>query len=72
MGQYPFKIMRHLKCFYCSKSIVIADNYFMFPLEVPYGNLFFHKECFSIANVNGNIVQYLNQNPQMLYNYLKR
>ena len=35
-------------CFYCDLIISEADNKFMYGLDRPYINLWFHKDCFKI------------------------
>lgn len=39
----------------------------MYPLERPYKNLFFHKECFN--EISTEIIQYLSVNLDRIYNY---
>ena len=71
MGQLSFKIMKHIKCFHCMKSISITDGYFMYPLEIPYCNLFFHRDCFVIANQDNDIIQYLTDKLEAIKKYTR-
>jgi len=40
----------------------------MFPLDIPYINLFFHKECFRLAGGYAGITVEVTQFPEMVYN----
>lgn len=59
----------HRICFYCGKEIAVGERYRLYPLDRPYANLFFHKEHFLL--VEPEIIQYLSQNPNKIYNYIE-
>jgi hypothetical protein len=51
----------NVKCFLCEKPIIVSEGYRMVPVEVPYGNVFFHVECVeSVKQNNPDIYSYLN------------
>jgi hypothetical protein len=57
-----------MDCFYCKKEIEEKDLKFMLAIEVPYCNLWFHRECYTV-NVKPQEVLYLAQNSEMIYTY---
>ncbi len=57
-------------CFYCSKEIQIEDKKRMVPVEIPYINLWFHKDCYDV--IKSTEVIYLSQNVQMILDYKER
>lgn len=58
-------------CFYCGEKITIDDQYQMLGLDVPYLNLFFHKNtCWK--NIYSNINLYLSENMEKLYNWIDK
>jgi hypothetical protein len=61
-----------MKCLYCivkEKNYPKIDktlaNYYMIPIEKPYRNIFFHKECLSKID---NILIFLTENVEIWYN----
>lgn len=51
-------------CPICTKEIYVGEK-FMYPIEVPYVNLWIHKTCrFNASNI-------IRENPQIVYNYLE-
>jgi len=40
----------------------------MYALDIPYVNLFFHKDCFLKLGGYGNIVLYVTENRKKVYN----
>lgn len=57
-------------CFYCDKEIEDSERYQFLGIDVPYLNLFFHKEtCWK--EVSGNINSFLTSNVEKVYNYKK-
>lgn len=54
--------MRNQTCFHCSKLIEDPLDYNMMPVEKPYINLFFHKNCFKIIGGYGKMSVYLTLN----------
>lgn len=57
-----------MECFYCSKEINSEHRKRLVPLEVPYGNLWFHRECYDIIKPEEEL--YLAQNSERCYTYL--
>ena len=55
------------KCFCEGKKKPIGREYFMYPLERPYMNLFFHKDCYQ--QIKGEILIYLPQNNDNMVKY---
>lgn len=49
-----------MKCFFCQDEIVKGDKKFWLPLEKPYTNLPFHRECYN--NIEENLLEYLKDN----------
>ena len=56
---------RDALCFYCNKLIV--GEYYLLGLDIPYVNLWFHKECFKL--VLPKLLLYLTENAERCYNY---
>lgn len=56
-----------LICFECKCEIATGTLKFMLPLEKPYTNLWFHRDCYN--KVKGEIEVYLAQNVERVYNY---
>lgn len=52
------------------KEIAVGYEYFMYPLDRPYANLFFHRACYK--EVEQNIVEFLAQNQKILYTYIEK
>lgn len=64
---------RKKKCFRClceGKDLEVGDEYFMYPLDRPYVNIFFHRACYK--EVEQNIVEFLAQNQKILYTYIEK
>jgi len=59
--------MANKLCFHCSSYITNLD-YKMYALDIPYVNLFFHKDCFLKLGGYGNIVLYVTENRKKVYN----
>lgn len=59
--------MKPKRCFKCDLDIDIHD-YKMYALDVPYVNLFFHKSCFLEIGGYENIVTYVTENREKVYN----
>ena len=60
------------KCFYCGKDIPRdSTEYQMIPLERPYVNLFFHRECFILAGSYSGIDAFLTERSDKVYNYTR-
>ena len=59
-----------MKCFHCEKDMdEKKDDVFMFPLERPYYNLFFHKkDCYNRIK---NMESYLQENYDKIFEYIK-
>ena len=64
-----------MNCFYCKEKIVPKKNeqgkcqearYTMVPLERPYLNLFFHKDCYT--KIQDDITIYLTAQLSLVYN----
>jgi len=62
--------MKSQRCFYCDKDI--EGRHFMYPLETPYCNLFFHKSCLGFMGNYEEMGVYIAQNMKKLYNYLEK
>ncbi len=44
-------------CFYCEKIIKEKEPIFMYAIDIPYVNLWFHKECYDIIeNTTGDYI----------------
>jgi len=54
------------KCIYCKEDVLITQDKKMVALEIPYLNLYLHKECYLI--IESTLLEYLKEN---LENYLK-
>ncbi len=59
-------------CFHCNKLIEDPMDYNMIPLEIPYINLFLHKNCFKMMGGYDNMPIFLSQNSEKIYNYLHK
>ena len=61
-----------LVCFHCGKEISLKNNeHHMVAIDTPYLNLFFcSPDCWS--TVNPDIEQYLAENIELVYNYLRK
>ena len=58
-------------CFDCGKPITVQD-YRMVGLDIPYVNLFFHRDClFRVGGYSG-INVYLAENIVLCYNYIEK
>ena len=57
-------------CFKCNKEIKQEDKKFMYGLDRPYINLFFHEDCWS--KIERDIEVYLTQNVDLVYNYIEK
>ena len=56
-----------LTCFACEKEILETDKKQMVGLDVPYTNLWFHKDCYlHISDLN----LYLPENIKKVYNWV--
>jgi len=49
-------------CFHCNKRIEDPLDYNMMPVERPYLNLFFHKNCFKLVGGYNKMPIYLTEN----------
>lgn len=58
------------KCFCEGTQKQVGSNYFMFALDVPYANLFFHRDCFE--NIKHEISLFITQNEKSFYNYIEK
>jgi hypothetical protein len=56
-----------LMCFECKCEIAEGHPRFMYGIERPYTNLWFHRECWD--RVKGDIKVYLSLNRDRVYNY---
>lgn len=54
-------------CFECEKEINLEDKKMMLAIEVPYRNLWFHKDCYN--TIKEREIIYLTQNAEKCYNY---
>ncbi|HAQ03056.1 TPA: hypothetical protein DCQ22_04150 [Candidatus Nomurabacteria bacterium] len=54
-------------CFHCNEEIEDSQERTMLGLDVPYVNLFFHKNCFNLY-VKSDINLYLAQKSEIEYN----
>lgn len=56
----------------CQKEILSKERYQLVPIDRPYFNVYFHKECYHTlleqAGSWENIYLYLAKNPQLWYN----
>ncbi len=57
-------------CFHCDKEIPTEDKKTMLALEIPYTNLWFHRDCYN--TIKSQEVIYLTQNSQKCYNYSEK
>jgi len=53
-------------CFHCDKEITSNQKKFMFGLDKPYVNIFFHRECFDSIK---DLTAYFTENAEKVYNY---
>lgn len=58
-------------CFHCGTEITDIKDRRMLGLDIPYVNLFFHRECFAL-NVAEDSNAYIRKNEEKVYNYLKK
>jgi hypothetical protein len=58
-------------CFHCNKTIESFQERSMIGLDVPYVNLWFHRDCFDL-HVRSNIDAYLLQNIKLCYTYQEK
>lgn len=61
--------MNNLLCIHCGKDITVGDH-FMYGLDRPYINIFFHIDCFKKIGGLDKIDEYLAENEKMLYTYI--
>lgn len=54
-------------CFYCDQDILPEDSIFMLGIDVPYVNLFFHKDHYAL--IKDRISVFLTENIEKVYNY---
>jgi hypothetical protein len=62
-----------MKCFQCGLEIdaKLGEKYMMVPIEIPYTNLFFHKEtCYRDMKVREK--EYLMENSERIYEYANK
>jgi hypothetical protein len=64
--------MRNQICFHCNKKIEDPLDYNLLPLDIPYINLFFHKNCFKMMGGYDNMRVYCTENLIKVYNELHR
>lgn len=57
-------------CFHCEKEIELVDKKRMVPIEVPYRNLWFHRDCYNLIKEKEEL--YLTQNAEKCYNYSEK
>lgn len=57
-------------CFKCQKDIKQEDDKFMYGLDRPYINLYFHKNCWN--SIKDNLEVYFTQNEDSVYNYIRK
>jgi len=69
------KRLREVSCTYClvnkSKNSIIKIidmDYRMVALERPYANLFFHKECYNILGNYDELIKFINENFDCIFN----
>ena len=57
-------------CFKCSKDIKQDDEKFMYGLDRPYINIYFHRSCWD--KIKDNLEVYFTQNEELVYNYIEK
>lgn len=63
--------MSKKRCFKCileKKNFEIGDRHTMYPLEKPYVNLFFHKDCYN--QIKPNIEEFVAENMPSIIRYI--
>jgi hypothetical protein len=55
-------------CFHCTKDIVDPLDYNLYPLDIPYINLFFHKSCFRELGGYDKMPVYCTEHIEKVYN----
>jgi hypothetical protein len=55
-------------CFDCKKEIETEQDKIMLGLDIPYVNLWFHRNCYKL-NVEADMNVYLGKNMLLVYNY---
>lgn len=60
--------MRKNRCPYCGKPIFLADDYYMYGIDIPYRNIFFHKECFKKIQNKEELHKILQDTTDLWYN----
>lgn len=56
-------------CFYCEKPIKEKDPMFMYAVDMPYMNLWFHKKCYDI--IEDTTGEYILSNYDKLNEFIK-
>lgn len=54
-------------CLVCKKEVLKDQDKFMVGLDIPYVNLWFHRECY--RQIENDINNFVLQNIEMVYNY---
>ena len=58
-----------MDCFKCNKEMLDEEEKFMCPLEVPYGNVYFHRSCYKELD---NLVEFFMEHSAKLIKYLNQ
>ena len=57
------------KCYCEGKKEMVGNEHFMYPIERPYTNLFFHRDCYN--QVKGSIEEFMHENEKNILIYRK-
>jgi hypothetical protein len=63
--------MNNRLCFHCSKEITDPLDYNLYPLDIPYINLFFHKSCFRELGGYDKMPEYVTQSVERVLKFKK-
>jgi hypothetical protein len=57
-----------LTCFVCDKEILDSEDSYMVAIEIPYGNLFMHRNEYK--QIESTLSEYLTERIEKVYSYI--